>query len=388
MTSTAGTPSLRWDPYFMRWGTKFNEFWKEYFQRENRNILYVLGRGFDPRMCAGFKAVLNASEHGTRNCLLIEFDEGPDSPSTKYASLVSDNLRILEGLLRGRGELLKKPVQMWASDGPGRRRIGSRSVAAVFSDVSDFATYTDIVIDVSAMPRGLYFPLIGKAIYLLDYAKKKIISRSISSLHVVIYEDAKLDEEIHDVGIDDSASYIHGFGGDLDMEATAGIPKVWIPILGEGQSGQLERIYALVNPDEICPVLPFPSLNPRRGDKLLIEYRELLFDQWRVEPGNIIYASEQNPFEAYRQIHRAVRYYNQALEPLGGCKAVVSVLSSKLLSLGALLATYELKEAGMSVSLAHVEAQGYEMAVRENGESATREGELFTLWLVGDCYEP
>jgi hypothetical protein len=115
-----------------------------------------------------------------------------------------------------------------------------------------------------------------------------------------------------------------------------------------------------------------------------MEYRELLFDQWRVEARNIIYASEQNPFEAYREVHRTVRHYNQALEPLGRCKAAVSAVSSKLLSLGALLVTYELKESGMSVSLAHVETQGYEISAQEKEEGID---DLFTLWIAGDCYE-
>ncbi len=174
----------------------------------------------------------------------------------------------------------------------------------------------------------------------------------------------------------------------MEMEATAGIPRVLIAILGEGQRGQLERIYNLVIPDEICPVLPSPSSNPRRGDEILVEYRELLFDQWRVEPRNIIYASEQNPFETYRQIHRAVRYYNQVLAPLRGCRVVVSAVSSKLLSVGALLASYELKGAEMSVGLAHVEAQGYNIDKEEREESVGSEEEIFALWLVGDCYEP
>ncbi|MCL6447906.1 MAG: hypothetical protein K6U04_07100 [Armatimonadetes bacterium] len=371
----------------MKRGADFNNFWKSYLLSGNRNLLYVLGRGFDPRMCIGFGAILGAGGYGVRNCLVIEFDEGPDSPSRRHISLVEKNLKILKNLIQFRGEILTKSVRMWSGDGPGRRRVGSRNAAAVFWDISDLENYTDIVIDISAMPRGIYFSLIGKILYLLDHAKKNDQARLIPNLHVVVSENVRLDKKIRDVGIDDNASYVHGFGRGLEMEATEGIPKVWIPILGEGQRGQLERIYTLVNPDEICPVFPSPSLNPRRGDELLIEYRELLFDQWRIEPKNIIYASEQNPFEAYRQIHRTVCHYNRSLGPLGGCKSVISAVSSKLLSIGALLAVYELKETGMSVGLAHVEAQGYEIDEIENVGCINDQVELFTLWLAGDCYE-
>jgi len=42
-------------------------------------------------------------------------------------------------------------------------------------------------------------------------------------------------------------------------------------------------LYFSYPPDEICPVLPFPALNPRRGDNLVLEYRDLLFDRLRID---------------------------------------------------------------------------------------------------------
>jgi hypothetical protein len=104
---------------------------------------------------------------------------------------------------------------------------------------------------------------------------------------------------------------------------------------------RLEKIRTEVDPDEICPVIPFPSRDRRRGDGLIEEYRQLLFDDYRVEPANIIYASEYNPFEAYRQLFGVIVRYRDALRELGGCKVYVSPLSSKLLSVGALLACYD-----------------------------------------------
>ncbi len=95
-------------------------------------------------------------------------------------------------------------------------------------------------------------------------------------------------------------------------------------------------------------------------------------------------SAEQNPFEVYRQIHQTVKHYNEALKPLGGCKVAISALSSKLLSIGALLAAYELKGAKFSIGIANVEAQGYQI----EGDTESIKAELFTLWLIGDCYEP
>ncbi|MFZ5631553.1 MAG: hypothetical protein ACOY40_01775 [Bacillota bacterium] len=375
----------------MKKGLDFQNFWEEYLKTQNRKILYVLGRGFDPRMCTGIEVILKLGGEGSCDCLVIEFDEGPSSPSLYHADLVLDNIEILKKCLNTHGKFLSKHVRMWTVDGPRRRRIGSRDAAEVFTNLSDFEEYTDVVIDISALPRGIYFSLIGKTLYLLDDAKVKDSSASIPNLHIVVAECAELDQKIFDVGIDDTAMYVHGFGHYLEMEATLDIPKIWIPILGEGQSVQLNKIYDLVSPDEICPVLPSPSFDPRRGDKLIIEYREILFDQWRIEPKNIIYAHEQNPFEAYRQIVRAIRHYNKSLGPLGGCKAAISALSSKLLSVGALLAAYDLgynlKGDKISVGLAHIESEGYQIKELQKYEDLKRNVELFTLWIDGDSYE-
>lgn len=386
MNASANSSELKWANYFMRGPTHFEEFWRDYLKDSRRRLLFIIGQGIDPRMCHGVQAILKSSKGVRCDCILVEFDEGSDSPTKKHVQLALNNKDTLCELLQGLGSLVDRTMRMWTDD---RRRIGSIHAAEIISDIAEISGYTDVIIDVSAMPRGVYFPLIGKTLYLLEDAKTSPLGTPIPNLHVIVSEDAKQDRRMRSVGIDDAADYVHGFTSpDLEAEATAEIRRVWIPILGEEQGAKLERIYTLVHPDEICPVLPSPSRNPRRGDNLLIEYRELILDQWRVDPKNIVFASEQNPFETYRQIHRTVRLYNQALGPLGGCKAIISALSSKLLSIGAMLAVYELKQTGMSVGLAHVEAQGYDIV--DTGQDNVTEldkEELFTLWLSGECYE-
>jgi len=157
---------------------------------------------------------------------------------------------------------------------------------------------------------------------------------------------------------------------------------VWLPLLGEGQQTQLTKIYDLIIPDEISPVLPSPATNPRRADNLIQEYRDLLFDRLRIEPRNLIYVSEHNPFEVYRQLRQAILHFREALLPLGGCKTVLSALSSKLMSLGALFVAYELKQASIDISIAHVESSGY------NLESDCHvEGRLSSMLLCGEYYD-
>src|SRR6266511_879749 len=153
----------RWQDYVLDHGKAVNEFWKSHLRGPGRGVLFVLGKGFDPRMCLGLTALLDAGGGGKLNTLAIEFEEGHSSPSKVHAADVEANWNRLQKLLSGNGAISARAIKIWSDDG---RRIGSRSAAAVFGALSDFIGYTDIVIDISAMPRGIYFPLIAKVLYL------------------------------------------------------------------------------------------------------------------------------------------------------------------------------------------------------------------------------
>ncbi|AFY61889.1 hypothetical protein [Synechococcus sp. PCC 6312] len=383
----------RWENYLIKQGQDFNSFWKELFSERARNALIVLGLGFDPRTCTGLEAILKAGGNGKRDCLIIKCDEGSNSLTNTHTNLVESNRRTLHELLHNRGNIKFLNLQMWAAQ--GQRRISSRRANDIFDNLENLAGFTevtDVIVDISALPISVYFSLIAKLLYLIDADDRENKGKSIPNLHVIVAENVSLDKRIEQQGIDADPICLHGFSGDLELEATANLPKVWFPILGEGKQTNLRRVYDFLRrPTEICPVLPSPSLDPRRGDTLmLLEYRELFFDEFRVDPRDIIYASEQNPFEAYRQIHQAVVQYNKALEVLGGCKVFISPMSSKLLCLGSLLAAYEIKhsdeldKAGCRVGIAHLESQGYQVIEIEKN---TSQPELFTLWLAGECYE-
>jgi hypothetical protein len=116
----------------------------------------------------------------------------------------------------------------------------------------------------------------------------------------------------------------------------------------------------------------------------VVEYHDLLFDRLRGEPRNFIYCSERNPFEAYRQITRAIRGYRNSLNPLGGSKFVLSALSSKLLSVGALLVAYDFKTMNIDIGIAHVECHGYYLNETVQETMPQCRGELFGLWLAGE----
>jgi hypothetical protein len=370
---------MRWRDYFLRQGAGFDEFWRLFFSEQKRDVLFVIGHGFDTRMCDGIEKLLTFGGDGARDVALISFDEGPESPSHTYAEQRKANGDRIEKLLGGRGTIGHRAIVMFSDE---RRRVGARSIAQEFASSAEFRSYTDVVVDISALPRGLYLPLLAKMLALFDMDLKDGLRRN---LHVVVSHSPSTDGAIVEEGLEESATYLHGFAAAaLESESTSGQPKIWIPVLGKRQQIQLERIHSLVAPDEICPLLPSPAQDPREGDSLMIEYRDLLFDQLRVEPRNIIYAAESNPFEVYRQIMRSILDYQRALNPLGGCKVAVSAMSSKLASIGVLLAAYELgrRDPKVTVGVAHLESQGY----RVDSNGGARSTTLFTMWLSGECY--
>ena len=370
----------RWLNYVLRGGANFESFWRSFLNSTSRDLLFVVGRGFDPRMPNAVATILALGGDGLRHCVLVEYDEGEASPSRSHDDSITANVNTVESLFKESGGLTTKQIRMWSDD--GRRRVGSRGAAEVFASTDAIKSYTDILVDISALPRSLYMPLLAKLLYLVD--RLNGIRRP--NLHVLVGDNPELDQLITAEGLSDDASYLHGFESGIEQEATADAPKVWMPILGEGKTGHFERIYDLIVPDEIAPILPFPCANPRRTDDLILEYRSYLFDRLRIEPTNFIYVPEQNPFGVYREIISAIKHYSSSLRALGGCKIVISALSSKLLSLGALLAAYDLKQAAYPVGIAHVHASGYTMS---NGTSQrTSADNLFEVWIAGEPYDP
>ena len=372
---------MRWHDYVLERGSDLQLFWESHLASRKRDVLLVLAKGFDPRMCRGYEMLVSAGGMGRRDIQLIEFDEGPASPSQNYKAWVEHNLKKLESLVLDRGAIRKRPLAFRSPEG---RRVESHSAVSLFQKLTDFSPYTDVVLDISAMPRSVCFPLIGKILHLLDDAKGRDPRSPPLNFHLLVGESPELDDAIREEGVEDDASYVHPFTGGLDRESSAEQPKIWMPLLGEGQRLQFERIYGLVLPDEICPVLPSPARNPRRSDDLVVEYRDLLFDRLLVEPRNFIYAAEQNPFEVYRQIAAAIMDYKRSLGPLGGAKFVLSSLSSKLMSVGALLVAYEMKSANIAVGMAHVGCHGYIIDEVPARAALQQRVELFRLWLAGE----
>jgi hypothetical protein len=209
-------------------------------------------------------------------------------------------------------------------------------------------------------------------------------------LQVLVAEDADLDSKISSEDPSNDLTLIPGYSEALQSESQQGEPLVWFPILGENRLAQIKKVEVSI-PEwaEICPILPHPSRNPRRGDELLSEYDSVLFGQRTTPISNIFYVSESHPFEVYRQLLAAMLRFRRTMGVIGRCRLVVTPLSSKLITVGSALACFEMKlksaDYNSSVAIPYAEPKRYEASIETILQTRPV---ISALLLTGDAYQP
>jgi hypothetical protein len=375
---------MRWDNYFLKSDSDFISFWNSYQANDDKDILFIMGLGFDPRTCLGIETVFSRKTKRKRDTVLLRYYKNQEEINDPVKPKVKEHIDRLTTFLRKGGFTMptERNIFMRSEDD---KSIVSVNATFIIPDFSMFENYTDVVIDISAMPRGVFIPLINKCLDLVDLYNAA--SQEKKNFHVIATENSLLDSMIQDKGVNDEASYIHGFR-IKGTASTIDQKQVWIPILGEKQITQFDIIKTELNPVEVCPVLPFPSENLKRGDNLIIEYQDKLLNDVNFEIKNIVYADEANPFQVYRLLNRTIKRYRQSFELLNGCKVIVSALSSKLLTMGAFMAVYEAKRDGANIGIMHVESLGHDLepAFEEQKMEIAKHNKLFEIWLAGTPY--
>ena len=60
----------RWLNYVLRSGANFKSFWGLFLNSDRRDLLFIVGGGFDPRMSHSVATVLSVGGEGLRHCVL------------------------------------------------------------------------------------------------------------------------------------------------------------------------------------------------------------------------------------------------------------------------------------------------------------------------------
>jgi hypothetical protein len=330
-------------------------------------IAYILGEGFDPRALVGIRRLVSCGCATDLHLISIGLQtRGTDQATLKLAAANAQELTAVAGLpIVRRTHVAVPEVEEPSSAG---LKLARSLIESKCLDDSDL-----IIVDVSALPSSIHFPVIGAIL------KQADVGNLSAEVQVVICHNAELDEAIVEAGIGPAAA-IGGFSKPLTEDRPSEI-KVWAPVIGRGQGPSLQLLYDHLEPDEVCPVVPFPSRRPRRADDLVLEHRQLLIERIEVEPRNLIYADETNPFDLYRTLSRLQQQYSTALAILGPVSVVLSCHASKLLSLGVFLAAYE-----HSLTVMSAGASEYSLDPGIDLTAIGTHDRLVSLWLDGSPY--
>lgn len=328
----------------------------------------ILAVGFDPRCIVTLEKLSKLGIQDRLGYLALKLDPRPPfgQSNTVVERYSAENMKRLESLTSCRREGLH---DITTHDEEGHNIVGRRTLTIMSQSLAILKAYTDIIVDISGMPRGAFFPLLAYLVHLAEAGE-------FQNLHVSIVEDPEVDSRIsgREYG---QADYLHTFRHQGEDKI------VWLPLLGDSEVTRIEKIHNRIKGAciEICPILPFPAKSLRRVDDVAVRHAELLFEGLLVSADNLILCDERNPFDVYRKILDIEEYYHGRLgtiPAMGKVTTVVSPLSSKSLSLGMLLAAIERK-----LPVCHVEAGTYYF----EATGATDANYFPTeIWIAGEPY--
>jgi hypothetical protein len=350
----------------------FPGFWKERANKPAVRVLMILGVGFDPRCLLALKSLAQLGFGNRLDYLALNLIARPAFGELGEAMqrLSKENFDKLSDIKGCHAEAV---FDVETHDSEGHNVAGRKTLSALGDLTSRLANYSDVIIDISGMPRGVFFPLIA---YLLHLADTGVFR----NLHVTVVEDPSLDSRIsgREYG---QADYLHTFRYQGEDKL------VWLPLVGANEINRLERIHNKIKGScvEICPILPFPARSLRRVDDIAVKHAELLLEGFLVSLDNLLLCDERNPFDIYRKILEVDEYYKtrlSAVQTIGKLTTVVSPLSSKTLSLGVLLAAIE-----RSLPVCYVEAGSYHVDL---GADGTLQSDTICspceIWVAGEPY--
>lgn len=357
---------LRWDPCVVQEAEDLEAFFAQWVDKADKRCLLIGGAGFDPRATLipkRFSALTKCQTEG----IFFREERILDQPLLRPCA--DKNEAVIKELL---GNTRFPKIEIFSE---GVTAVGGRRALAEFASFS-FDVFTDIFVDISALSCGVFFSLVRFLVDVCDQNKNRHLN-----LHLLVVEQPLFDLKIQGIPAD-TAAMLHGFKGDRSLDGSWGEALLWIPSLSMNHGDSLTKIYQFIQrtdtPIDVCPIVPFPGLDPRMPDRLVEEYREHL-DTWRADHRNFLYSAESDPLDSYRSISNLVAARSEIFAGFGGSQVVLSPLGNKMLSVGVLLAAVE-----MNLPVVMVESIGYDEAQHSPGESGP--SFLKHVWLCGEAY--
>lgn len=315
-----------------------DEFVADYFVEPSRRVLLVAAAGFDPR--SRRIAQMLSSVLGDRLSSLFIREERPASSAALFEQ-ADKNEAALRAIVPN-CNILK--VEIFADDSAP---VGGARIIKLLGEHPIADDVTDVILDLSALSIGVGFPAARLLLEDCEAATNR-------AFHLMIVSNPELDDRISGVPCS-RPSPVKGFSPPMEADGEQDLAQIWIPQLARGRMSALTQIgIAIGRCYKICPLLPFPSRNPRRADDLLSEYQTALVDEWEVDPRDVVYASEKNPLDCYRTLSTLKVRFDRTMAGTYEPRMVLSPVGSKVLAAGALMAAIE-----HEMAVQYIETESY-----------------------------
>ncbi|WP_299401859.1 hypothetical protein [uncultured Roseobacter sp.] len=359
-----------WTNCITHFDDKVDAFIENYFEDENKRALLVAAAGFDPRS-RRVTELLSQRMHNRLKAIFIREERPGASPALQERADNNEaSLRLVVP------DCVVTNVDIFADDGAP---IGGSQIVNVLLNNPIPTDVTDVIVDLTALSIGVGFPA---ARMLLEECE----GRKDCVFHLLIASNPDLDDRIKS-DPSNRPGPVKGFaplppiGDDGDLD----VAQIWIPQLATGLASTLAKIGQQF-PDryKVCPLLPFPSRNPRRADDLVTEYVTEISEEWRVDPRDLVYASERNPLDTYRLLSRLKQRFDRTMEGTYALQMILSPIGSKAMAAGAMMAAID-----HDMSIHYVETDQYTMETENAGGGADvthEESSLVHIILAGPLY--
>ena len=138
----------RWQDYVLIDSDNFAAFWDATCDAVERAL--CVGQGLRSAHVPGLDALVKAGGLGT----VTSWPSPSRGPAVALKCACRSRPAELGAITTTRTarSITERVVPLWSED--RRRRIGASRAAGIFTAIKDLADYTDIVVDISAMPRS------------------------------------------------------------------------------------------------------------------------------------------------------------------------------------------------------------------------------------------
>lgn len=357
-----------WSDGISHLGREVEPFLKSLLTTGQRSVLYIAGAGFDPRTMHLARII---SETGVKRFGVFIREERPDA----LEELRERGQQGEDRLCAAFPENIVLRINIFADNNNAvvggldtLKELRSRGIVP-----GKLESTTDVIVDLSALSIGISFPIAGMLHELITKDCPGVNLHVLAATGGPRIEGAIVEE------------YAEGYQNPhgLKGKATGGDPPkiLWIPQLSLANRLAYRQLFYDISPEETCPVLPFPSRNPRGVEEMLDHFTREIVGEWRVEPHQMLYAAEDDPLDLYRSISRIHRARKDIYDDAGlKAETVLSPIGSKAMAIGALLAAIQ-----HSLPVAYVEARRYRPPASGWTDVADSAG-FVHVWMLGEVY--